>query len=252
MNLVNWGYLFFLLAYLLFFNLLRVGTRSYVYAVAGGVAAHMALMAGGSASSLPKALAVAWPVNLMPLFLYAVVVTSAAFLAFLGVGVMMRPGNALAVGLGLYNYSYGVMIASVVHSLPQYSELAGSLLLAGLLALAGVEVFVLKAVASSTKSPLRAWPIPAAGFPIGWLSYWLLPPISVDIYPRLVLATVQAGSAALIVYSMFKNNIVAAGLMGGLNSYKFWVSLFGGTMLYAVPEVLIHLYHPEAHSYFHL
>lgn len=220
--------------------------------MAGGAAAHMALMAGGNASSLPKALAVAWPVNLMPLFLYAVVVTSAAFLAFIRVGARAGPGDALAMGLCLYNYSYGFVIASAVYSLPQYSELASPLLLGGLLALAGVEAFMLRAVASSTKSPLRLWPLPAAAFPMGWLSYWPLPPLSVDVYPRLIVATAQAGAAALIVYSMFRINVVAASLMGGLNSFRFWASLFGGVMLYAVSEVMIHLYHPEVHAYLHL
>jgi len=241
--------LFFLFVYFLFFPLLRVGTRPYVYAIAGGAAAHMALMAGGNASSLPKSLAVAWPVNLIPLFLYAVIITSAAFLVFLRAGTKVSPGDALALGLGLYNYSYGLMIASAVYSLPRYSELAEPLLLSGLITFAGVEVFVLRAVASSTKSALKTWPVPAITFPAGWLSYWVLPPLSTDIYPRLILATAQAGSAALIVYAMFRNNLVAASLMGGLSSYKFWASLFGGVMLYAVPEVLIHLYHPAVHAY---
>ncbi|AET33271.1 hypothetical protein [Pyrobaculum ferrireducens] len=244
--------LFFLLSYLLSFYLFKIRTRPYVYALAGGAAAHMAMMAGGNASSLPKALAVAWPVDLMPLFIYAVAVTSAAYLAFLKVGTSITPGGALALGLGLYNYPFGLAVASAVYSLPRYADLAPSLLAAGVSSLAVVEVFILKAVASSTRSSTRLWPLPVAALPAGYFSYFAMPPLAIDIFPRVVAATFYAGAAALIVYAMFRNNVVAASLMGGLGSYKFWAALFGGVMIYAVPEVLIHMYHPEMHTYLHL
>lgn len=48
--------LFFLFVYFLFFPLLRVGTRPYVYAIAGGAAAQMALMAGATPLPSPSLL----------------------------------------------------------------------------------------------------------------------------------------------------------------------------------------------------
>ncbi len=243
--------LLFLLFYLLFFWVLRIGTKPLLYAVAGGTAAHMALVAGHNASSLPKALAVAWPVDLLPLFAYATAVTSAAWLAAIWAGRRGRPGDVLSVALSLYNFPFFLSLATAYFSLPQYSPFASYVLLLGVAALAAVEAYLLRAVAALLRGRPRLWPLPALSAPAGYAAYFALPHMSVDIYPRLVSATFYAGAAALLVYIMFRNNIAAAGLLGGIQSYRFWAGLFAGVMLYAVPEVLVMLYHPDVHTYLH-
>lgn len=243
--------LFFLLFFLMFYSI-KIRTSPYVYALAGGIAAHMALLAGHNASSLPKGLAVAWPVNLLAPFLYATVITSAAYLGYLYIAAKrVNVGDALALGLCFYNWPYALSISTAVYSLPQYSPMAPYLLYIGLSALAAVEAFLLRAISSSLKVRVRLWPLALIAFPAGYYSYYVLPPLAVDVTPHFFTATFYAAAAALIVYSMFRNNIVAASLMGGLSSFKFWSWLFAGVMIYAAVEVPILLYHPGVHNLLH-
>jgi len=231
--------------------IMRISRRPFTHAVAGGVAAHMALVSGHNASGLPKALAVAWPVNLLSLFLYATAVTSAAWLAVIWAGRRVGLGDALATALSLYNIPFFLSLGTVFHSLPQYSVVATYVFYTGVVVLAAVEVFLLKSVAALFRQTPRLWILPALSAAGGYYAYFTLPHMAVDIYPRLISSTLYAGSAALLVYVMFRNNLTAAGLLGGIQSYKFWVGLFAGVMLYAVPEVMLMLYHPDVHTYLH-
>jgi len=231
--------------------MIRVSRGPFIYAVAGGVAAHIALVSGHNASGLPKALAVAWPVNLLPLFLYATAVTSAAWLAVIWAGRRAGLGDALATALSLYNIPFFLSLATAFHSLPQYSAIAIHVFYTGVVMLATVEVFLLKSVTALFRQTSRLWILPALSAAAGYYAYFTLPHMAVDIYPRLISATLYAGSAALLVYVMFRNNLTAAGLLGGIQTYKFWVGLFAGVMLYAVPEVMLMLYHPDLHVYLH-
>jgi hypothetical protein len=243
--------LLFLVFYLFIFWVLRMGTKPFLYAVAGGVAAHMALVAGHNASGLPKALAVAWPVNLLPFFAYATAVTSAAWLAVIWAGRWGGPGDALSVALSLYNFPFFLSLTTAYYSLPQYSPLASYVFLSGVAALAAVEVYLLRTVSALFRDKPLLWSLPAFSAPAGYAAYFVLPHMAVDIYPRLVSAVFFAAAAALLVYVMFRNNVAVAGLLGGIQSYRFWVGLFAGVMLYAVPEVLLMLYHPDVHTYLH-
>lgn len=219
-------------------------------ALAGGAVAHMAMVAGHNASSLPKGLATLWPVDNMALFAFATAVTSAEFLAALYVLCRLGdPSRALALGLAAYNFPLGLAVATAARSLPVLSPGAQPLMLAGVAGVAAVEAFAAASVASG---PTR-WSLAAAvAMPLGFLYYHAAPPYAVDLQPRLLSAVLHSLAAAAMVYAMFKNNLAAAGRLGGLSSFKFWALLFGGVMLYAAAEVALLLYHPQVVSLLHI
>lgn len=215
----------------------------------------MSMMAGSNAAGVPKELAVLWPVNLMQFFLVAVVITSFFFLtmAYIVTGPQLRAKTAdvLAVGLALYNIPYGFSVASALFGAPVYSSTAPWLLAAGVAVLALSQAYSLAVARAITPGGLRAWLVVPLAFAVGFLLYFILPPMQTSLYPRLMMSYLYAGAAPCIVYSMLKINLHAAGRLGGF-TFKFWAGLFAGVMLYAAAEVFIHLYSPAAHGFIHL
>ncbi|AEA12583.1 hypothetical protein TUZN_1103 [Thermoproteus uzoniensis 768-20] len=241
--------LVFASAYLLSLSLLsraRLGPRSA--AVAGGISAHMALLAGHYAAEVPKSLAEVKPVFLVPMFAYATLVTSAAFIASIKAAVDKRSAtaDALVAGLAVFNVPLGLSVANGAASLTPYADPA--LLSIGAAALGLVEAFALSAVASASRRITPLWPTPPAAFFAGCYLYGVLPPMLTDIYPKLVAATAYAAAAPLILYSMFKNNIAASAALGGLTSFRFWAAVFAGVMAFAAAEIPLLLYNPQMHA----
>jgi len=245
-----------LITYPLFLRFLN--PPPHLYAIIGGVLAHIAMVSGSNASSLPKSLAALWPVNTMALFAYAVAITSAQFLLALFVFSLLEksralsPTSILAIGLSAYNFCVGFAVANSTSSLPALNQSAIAFVFAGLAALALIEALALATVSSAFKAKSLIWPIVAVAYILGHFYYYVAPIYAVELQPRVVLAVAYTLVAASCVYVMLRNNIIAASKLGGFLNFKFWLLLFAGVMLYAAAEVLIALYHPDVVKFLHV
>lgn len=244
-------FLSFCFAVVLSYTLLRFRTSPILYVIGGGVLGHMSLVAGHNASSVPKALAVLWPVDLSFYFVLATAITSYLFLAVAYLVTMKRTAEVPSVGFALYNLGYGYSVASAVFSAPAYSEAAPWLLLGGVAALGICQAYVIRVWEAVVKRRTSAWYVGMLGFGAGIVLYFILPTLQTDLYSRMVVAYVYAGAAPALIYTMLRINLYAAGALGGFN-FKFFAGLLGGVMTYAVAEVLVMLYSPYVHSLLHL